>query len=155
MSRAPRALAALLVLVAAPAAAQDAGALAWLEGSWRGAGTMFGRPSEAALEIRPALGGRFLELSYRAGQFEGRAFYRPAGEGRWQATWFDNRGISFPIDAAAAEHVLTADWGSAATERGRTVYRLRADGRLEVSDAAAGAGGAMREFARHVLEKTD
>ena len=38
---------------------------------------MFGNPSEATLSVRPVLGGRFLELSYRAGTFEGRAFYRP------------------------------------------------------------------------------
>ena len=87
----------------------------------------------------PALGGRFLELSYRAGQFEGRAFYRPAGEGRWRATWFDNRGISFPIEALAAERTLTAEWGSADTERGRTIYRLLPDGRLEVTDMPAAA----------------
>lgn len=132
----------------APAAAQGSNSLAWLQGSWRGAGTMFGRPSEARLEIRPALGGRFLELSWRAGQFEGRAFYRPAGEGRWRATWFDNRGISFPIEAAAAERTLTAEWGSADTERGRTSYRLLADGRLEVIDHAGG-----RDFATHVLTR--
>ena len=51
--------------------------------------------------------------------------------------------------------MLTADWGSAETERGRTVYRLLADGRLEATDSVAGAGGALREFARHVLQKAD
>ena len=143
--------AALALAVAqAPAPAHGVETLAWLQGSWRGSGTMFGRPSEAGLEIRPALGGRFLELSYRAGQFEGRAFYRPAGEGRWQATWFDNRGISFPIEAVLGERLLTADWGSAETERGRTVYRLLPDGRLEVTDTAGG-----RDFARHVLSRAD
>jgi len=142
-------LAALALAVAqAPAPAPAASELAWLQGSWRGAGTMFGRASEARLEIRPALGGRFLELSYRAGQFEGRAFYRPAGEGRWRATWFDNRGISFPIEAMAAERLLTAEWGSADTERGRTIYRLLPDGRLEVTDHAGG-----RDFASHTLSR--
>lgn len=142
--------AASLLLAAAPAAAQEAGNLDWLAGSWRGAGTMFGQPSEAALDVRPALGGRFVELSYRAGGFEGRAFYSPAGEGRWRAAWFDNRGVTFPIAAAVADRTLTADWGSAETERGRTVYRLLPDGRLEVSDTAAG-----REFARHLLARTE
>ena len=139
-------LLAAVVLAAAPAPA--AAELAWLQGSWRGAGTMFGRPSEARLEIRPALGGRFLELSYRASGFEGRAFYRPAGEGRWRATWFDNRGISFPIEALAAGRMLTAEWGSADTERGSTVYRLLPDGRLEVIDHAGG-----RAFATHILTR--
>ncbi len=135
-------------VVQAPARARSEETLAWLQGNWRGAGTMFGRPSEARLEIRPALGGRFLEFSYRAGPFEGRAFYRPAGESRWRATWFDNRGISFPIEAVAAERLLTAEWGNAETERGRTIYRLLPDGRLEVTDHAGG-----RDFAVHTLSR--
>lgn len=136
---------------AAPAASRpDIAALAWLTGKWSGPGTMFGNASQAVLEVRPALGGRFLELSYRAGGFEGRAFYRPAADGRWQATWFDNRGVTFPIAAVVSEQVLTSDWGSAETERGRTIYRLLADGRLEVTDSAAG-----RVFASHVFTRED
>jgi hypothetical protein len=141
----------LLCLVAAPASASDGpGALHWLEGRWTGTGTMFGQASEAVLEVRPALGGRFMEFSYRAGRFEGRAFYRPAEDGSWQATWFDNRGITFPIAASLAGQTLTSDWGSAETERGRTIYRLLPDGRLEVTDSAAG-----RVFASHVLSRAD
>lgn len=143
------------MLVASPLAAQETGALAWLEGRWQGPGTMFGNPSEAVLDVRPALGGRFLELSWRAGRFEGRAFYRPDGEGGWRATWFDNRGISFGIDAVAAERSLTADWGSAETERGRTVYRLLDDGRLEVVDTVIPREGEARIFARHMLTRAN
>ncbi len=124
----------------------DTVGLEWLQGRWQGTGTMFGRASTARLEFRPALGSSFLELSWRASGFEGRAFYRPLGEGRWQATWFDNRGISFPIEATLASQTLTANWGSAGTERGRTIYRLLPDGRLEVTDHAGG-----RDFAVHVL----
>jgi hypothetical protein len=127
----------------------DTVGLEWLHGSWQGAGTMFGRASTARLEVRPTLGSAFLELSWRASDFEGRAFYRPAGvSGRWRATWFDNRGTSFPIEAVAAGRTLTAEWGSAGTERGRTIYRLLPDGRLEVTDHAGG-----REFARHILTR--
>lgn len=141
----------LLAAMAGPAAASDGpSGLAWLEGRWRGTGTMFGRASEATLEIRPALGGRFTEFSYRAGPFEGRAFYRPVADGRWQASWFDNRGVSFPIQAVLSGQALTSDWGSAETERGRTVYRLLPDGRLEVTDSAGG-----RVFASHVLRRAD
>jgi hypothetical protein len=154
MTRASRLLAFLLLLAAAlPAVAQDVAALSWLTGSWRGTGTMFGNASEAVLEVRPALGGRFVELSYRAGGFEGRAFYRPTGEGRWRATWFDNRGISFPIEARLHGQVLTADWGSAETERGRTIYRLGADGTLEVSDSVTARDDTSRQFARHMLRR--
>lgn len=140
---------AAFVLAAAQAPVPDTVALTWLTGTWQGAGTMFGRPSHARLEVRPALGGRFLELRYNATGFEGRAFYRPAGEGRWRATWFDNRGITFPIEATQSDQTLTANWGSAETERGRTIYRLLPDGRLEVIDHAGG-----RDFATHILTRT-
>ena len=148
-------LAALALVCAAPAAAQDVAALGWLGGSWRGSGTAFGRASEARLDVRPVLGGRFIELRYRAGAFEGRAFYRPAEDGRWQATWFDNRGTTFPIEAELVGRTLTANWGSPETERGRTVYRLAEDGRLHVSDYALSPDRSHREFAAHILARAD
>ncbi len=142
------ALALSVAQVPSPAPAQGMAELAWLQGSWRGPGTMFGQPSEARLEVRPTLGDRFLEFSYRAGGFEGRAFYQSVGEGHWTAAWFDNRGVSFPIAAVAAGQTLTSDWGSVETEQGSTVYRLRPDGRLEVTDRAG-----ARIFASHLLTR--
>lgn len=129
--------------------------LAWLAGSWRGPGTMMGNASQASLEVRPALGGRFLEFTYRAGPFEGRAFYSPADGGHWRATWFDIRGISFGIEAVAEARTLTSDWGSAETERGRTIYRLADDGRLHLTDSVRRPDGGYREFASHVLQRSD
>ncbi len=110
-------LAWLLLCLAIPVAAQDIAPLAWLEGRWQGPGTMFGNPSDAEMDARGVPGGRFVELSWRAGGFEGRT------------------------------------WGSAETERGRTVYRLRDDGRLEVVDSVMTGDGGAREFARHVLSR--
>lgn len=133
-------------------AAQDA-APAWLVGSWTGSGTMFGNPSEARLDIRSTAEG--FDLHYRAGAFEGRAAYRPLGADRWQADWSDNRGVAFPIAATAAGQMLTSNWGSAETERGRTTYRLREDGRLEVVDFVLPREGSPREFARHVLTRAE
>jgi hypothetical protein len=159
MARALGALSLALALTGAavPAAAQpaqDVAGLSWLVGSWLGTGTMLGRPSQAELVIRPVLGGRFLELSYRAGGFEGRAFYHSVGTGRWQANWFDNRGVRFAIEATAADRTLTADWGSPETEQGRTVYRLADDGRLHVSDSVQ-RDGALRPFASYTLIRAD
>ena len=152
MNRASRGLATLLLIAAVPAAAQEA-ALPWLSGRWQGPGTMFGNPSEAVLEVSPTTTG--FDLHYRAGRFEGRAAYRPIGDGRWQASWSDNRGVSFPIAAVADGQMLTSDWGSAETERGRTVYRLLEDGSLELVDTVATQGGGTREFARHRLVRAN
>lgn len=148
------ALAAALLLAAAPAPAAEAPpTLEWLVGSWRGSGERGGRPTRAELDVRPALGGRFLELTYRSEGFEGRAFYRRVAGGRWRGEWFDNRGVHFGIDAEAAERRLVADWSG--SERGRTVYRLDADGSLELVDSVAARDGTLREFARHRLARTD
>lgn len=152
MTRALVLLAALLL--AAPANAQaPGGALDWLVGSWRGAGTRMGAATEARLDVRPALGGRFVELSYVSSGFEGRAFYRRVEGARWRGEWFDIRGVHFGIEAVEAQRTLTADWGSDATERGRTVYRLLEDGRLELVDHVTGRDGTSREFARHTLRR--
>jgi hypothetical protein len=157
-----RAMLAALLLAMAPAVAvaQQPGAphptaaLTWLAGSWRGPGTMFGNASQATLTVSPVLGGRFLEFSYRAGPFEGRAFYRPSGGG-WQAQWFDNRGVTFPIAAQAEARALTSEWGDAATEQGRTVYRLADDGRLHVTDSVRRPDGSYRDFASHILTRAN
>lgn len=136
-----------------PAAASPVEVMAWIIGEWRGSGTMFGRPSEATLSVRPVLGDRFIEFSYRAGQFEGRAFYAPTPGGGWRAQWFDNRGVTFPIEAREIERALTSEWGSAETERGRTVYRLADDGRLHLTDSVRRPDGSWRDFASHVLTR--
>jgi len=59
-----------------------------------------------------------------------------------------------PIAAAATAATLTSDWGNAQTERGRTLYRLLADGRLEITDTVVGRDGTSREFARQTLKRT-
>lgn len=146
-----RLLAALFLLIAAPAAAQGSDAPAWLVGSWQGSGTMFGNPSEATLEIRPTPEG--FALDYRAGAFAGQAAYRALGGGRWRADWTDNRGTSLAIEAVEAGPMLTAEWSGA--ERGRTVYRLADDGRLHVTDSVARPDGSFRDFAGHVLTRAD
>ena len=152
MFRALSGIAAAGILAAAPAAAQDATTLNWLVGEWRGSGTMFGRPSEATLSVRPVLGGRFIELSYRAGQFEGRAMYQFVDGGMWRAQWFDNRGTTFAIQGYQIERSLRSAWGTPETEQGQTLYHLRPNGRLSVTDSVR-RDGVYREFASHLFEK--
>ncbi|HTU10270.1 MAG TPA: hypothetical protein VMG08_05160 [Allosphingosinicella sp.] len=145
---------AAALVAAAPAAAQDATALNWLVGEWRGTGTMFGNPSEATLSVRPVLGGRFLELNYRAGGFEGRALYQFVDGGSWRAHWFDNRGTTFAIRGYQIEQSLRAEWGSPETEQGMTTYVIDVRGRLRVTDAVR-RDGTYRDFATHVFERAE
>ena len=151
---------AAALIAAQPAASQPPplAPLSWLAGEWKGSGASFGSPGTADLAIAPALGGKFYELHYRVAtggarpfNFEGRAFYRPVGAA-WQAQWFDSRGTTFAIHAELNGTALTSNWAGRA-EKGRTVYRLREDGRLEVIDSVANPDGTRREFARYVYER--
>lgn len=148
-------LAMLLLIVPVGADAQEPdGKLDWLMGRWAGAGTSFGAASEASLEVTPALDGAFVELRYLAtkpASFEGRAFYKENSGGGWEARWFDSRGVTWPIRATLSGTTLTSDWGTADTERGRTVYRRLEDGRLEAVDTVLQQDGRWREFARQTF----
>jgi hypothetical protein len=139
-----------------PTPAEAQAGLDWLVGAWRGEGRRMGETLPARLNVRPVLGRHFFEFVYSSGTFEGRAIYRDAGGGSWRAWWFDSRGVTLPITATAAGRALTADWGDAATERGRTVYRLLDDGRLEITDSVrTTTDGVLRPFATHLLERAE
>jgi hypothetical protein len=49
--------------------------------------------------------------------------------------------------------VLTSNWGTAETQRGRTVYRRLPDGRLEVVHTVLGKDGNWCEFARQTFAR--
>lgn len=140
------ALALAFSVVAAQASAAD-----WLVGRWSGGGQHMGKNSNAELTVAPALGGRFLELSYRVTnpiQFEGRGLYRENGEASLSGHWFDSRGVEMPLKARRDATSMVADWGHPDGERGRTHYLLQADGSLEVVDEVRTADGGYQIFAR-------
>ena len=147
-----------LALLATAAAAQQPAGLDWFHGSWSGSGTVQGSPSEATLEVAPALGGRFVELRYsfatqgeRPFRFEGRGFYRPEGEG-WHGQWFDSTGAVRPLAGTVSGTTLRTEWGEESTERGRTTYRLEGT-TLHVSDEVLRRDGQWHVFARHDLTR--
>ena len=159
MARAAVAVLALALLGAAAPAQEPAGALDWLHGRWSGAGTVQGAPSEATLEVAPALAGRFVELRYafvtsgeRPVRFEGRGFYRADGAA-WRGRWFDSTGAIRPLTGTVAGTTLTTQWGDPATEQGRTTYRLAAAGTLQVTDEVLRRDGRWLVFASHEMSR--
>lgn len=143
---------AVLLALAVPFAATAQSEGAWIEGSWRGDGNVHGQASTARLDVAPALGGRFLEFGYsfvagEATAFEGRGFYRRTESESWTGTWLDSGGAIHELRGAMGEGELVTHWGA----RGRTVYRLDGEGRLEIVDSVGSANGEWREFARHLL----
>lgn len=130
--------------------------LSRLAGKWSGTGTVLKQPATIQMTWSWELGGRFMRLTFRnemgtapkISVFEGHAYYRPTGEGRYGGMWFDNAGMFRPLDAQREGDALVSRWGTPETEEGETTYRLRPDGTMEVIDRVKGKDGTWREFGR-------
>ena len=130
-----------------------------LNGSWRGEGKTLEMPATLRMSWEWVLGEKFLRLSLKnemraaSGNvqlFEGHAYYQPS-EGKCEGTWFDSRGMSFPIKCTVEGQSLTAMWGATGQENGKSVYRILADGKLEVIDSVKQKDGTWKEFGRFVM----
>jgi hypothetical protein len=131
-----------------------------LDGRWAGEGTVLNQASAIEMAWGWTLDGQFLELTFRnqmsgprPGTFEGRAFYRALGSGRYRGFWVDNSGAIRPIEARVEGDALVSSWGTPDTEMGETTYRLAGATRLEVTDRVRQKGGAWRTFGQSVLMK--
>lgn len=153
-------LAATTALVSAPAGADT---LEQLTGQWHGGGEVRGMPSEQRMHWGPALDGSFTRLEFdntmRAAdgaeyRFKAHAYYRAGEDGAITGTWLDSRGVTLPLAGTAGEARLDIQWGSEATERGRTTYRIDGD-TLEVVDEVLLPDGAWRVFGRSTLERVE
>ena len=85
-----------------------------------------------------------------------RGKIRPIGsvlEAKYEARWFDSRGLSFPIKAHAEGDTLIAFWGTPETEQGKSVYRLIEQSKVEVVDSVRQKDGTWKEFGRFVVLK--
>lgn len=131
-----------------------------LQGTWQGDGKAFGMSARLHMKWERVLGSKFLRLSLKnemtsstghTQAFEGHAYYRSAGEGRYQGEWFDSRGESFSIKGNIEGETLTALWGAPEKEQGKSVYRFLEAGKLEVVDSVRQKDGTWREFGRFVV----
>ena len=126
-------------------------------GQWSGTGTVLNQPSKISLTWTPELDGQFLRLTFRNEMpkttFEGHAYYRPTGEGRYRGMWFDNSGMFRPLEARRDGDALVSKWGTAETEEGETTYRLTSDSRMEIVDRVKSKDGTWREFGRSIVTR--
>lgn len=146
----------LLSLVLAVQAASDP-LLSRFAGQWSGTGTVLNQPSKISITWTPELNGQFLRLTFRNEMpkttFEGHAYYRPAGEGRYRGMWFDNAGMLRPLDARRDGDALVSKWGTPDSEEGETTYRLTSDSRMEIVDRVKSKDGTWREFGRSIVTR--
>jgi hypothetical protein len=133
-----------------------------LVGVWTGTGTVLKQPASVRLEWAWTLDRQFLKLTFGndmgpAGherRFEGHAYYRAVGEGRFRGTWFDSSGAIRPIDARIDGDALVSRWGTAETEEGETSYRLLGADSMEIVDRVKGKDGTWRDFGKSTLTRS-
>ena len=152
---------ALLLLVPCTAYPQSDTLFKRLHGSWSGEGKTLEMPANLRMSWEWVLGEKFLRLSLKNemkapnGQvqnFEGHAYYHANVE-KCEGTWFDSRGMSFPIKCTVEGQTLTAMWGATGQENGKSVYKILKDGKLEVVDSVKQKDGTWKEFGRFVLNR--
>ncbi len=152
----------LLSLIPSQATSQNNQFLSRLDGSWQGDGKAFGMAANLQIKWEWVLNKKFLRLTLRnemstaSGQkqtFEGQAYYQAAAGDKYEAHWFDSRGVTFPIKAHVEGDALVAMWGSPDKEEGKSTYRLIDDSTLEVVDTVKQKDGTWREFGRATLKR--
>ena len=128
-----------------------------LQGRWQGNGTVLATAAAVELTWEWTLDQQFLRLTFAnqmgSRRFEGHAYYRPLGSGRYRGTWFDNSGMIRPIEARQDGDALIAAWGTPDTERGETTYRLLPNGEMDILDRVLSADGTWRPFGHVVLRR--
>jgi len=110
-------------------------------GKWNGEGTLFNNPAKFELEFSLALNDKFLHIKFRNEytiqekkySMDARAYYAIAKDSL-SGQWFDSRGVQLPVTVIVEGASLTSLWGDSATEQGKTVYTLHANGELIVID---------------------
>jgi hypothetical protein len=146
-----------IVLIAALGQTGQDQLLSRLAGQWSGTGTVLKQPSKISITWTWELNGQFLRLTFRNEMpktvFEGHAYYRPTGEGRYRGMWFDNSGMFRPLDARGEGDALVSTWGTPETEEGETTYRLTSDSRMEIVDRVKSKDGTWREFGRAIVTR--
>ena len=152
---------ALLLLVPGAVYPQSDSIFKRLHGSWSGEGKTLEMQATLRMTWERVLNEKFLRLSLKnemrtaSGNvqlFEGHAYYQPS-EGKCEGTWFDSRGMSFPIKCTVEGQSLTAMWGAPGQENGKSIYKFLPDGKLEVVDSVKQKDGSWKEFGRFVMTR--
>jgi hypothetical protein len=151
-----------LLLVPGKVTSQEDKFLNRLQGTWQGDGKAFGRAARLHIKWEWVLDKKFLRLSLKNEMntpngenqvFEGQAYYRAIGRDKYEAQWFDSRGLTFPIKAHLDGDSLIALWGSPDKEEGKPVYKIDEAGTLEVVDSVKQKDGTWSELGRVLLKR--
>ena len=134
-----------------------------LLGQWSGEGKSMGMDSKPRMTWERVLGDKFVRLYFRNEMknaqgktevFEGHAYYKSSGAGKFVGSWFDSGGAAHPISANFENMTLDATWGTEQTQLGRTRYRLVDPNSVEIIDTVRRPDGTWREFSRTLLKRS-
>jgi len=104
-------------------------------GEWIGDGTLLNSSTEYSMNWERTLQNKFIKLEFKnkrntkmgAVEFFATAYYKILTDSSFSGTWFDSRGISFPIYGFYSQTELKVNWGSEETEFGSTEYKLEGE----------------------------
>lgn len=111
-------------------------------GTQNGTGTLMGSDAEFSMNWEWTLDKQFLKLTFenrrnsKSGEpivFKANGYYKILSDSTIRGSWFDSRGISFPLKGSVSDTALTIIWGSAETEQGKTIYSVDSNG-IKVED---------------------
>ncbi len=109
--------------------------------TWIGTGELLGSTASFQMNWVPILDGQFYKLSFQHQRdeseeliFKSMGVYQPKNDGTFSGTWFDSRGLTFPLKGNFSGNTLTVLWGTRETEEGKTVYTFTEIGTVTVTD---------------------
>lgn len=102
-----------------------------IKNKWQGEGQLMRGETRFKMNWSQTLNNKFYELAFQSSRkaknnqhvlFKARAFYKVENDSLIAGTWFDNRGVIFPLKGKLNTNHMTIHWGSDTTERGKTIY---------------------------------
>ncbi len=98
--------------------------------TWEGTGTLLGQEASFSMQWKWELEAQFLKLAFhntrgKEGQeikFAANAYYKISKDSLLSGSWFDSRGVTFPLKGTIKANTLTIFWGNTSTEQGKTIY---------------------------------
>lgn len=130
-------------------------------GYWEGDGALFGAKAEFEMKWNWVLDRKFLHLEFKSERisengstisFSGHGYYNFKGDSL-TGTWFDSRGISFPLKGNFDDHSIITEWGSEDLEKGKTEYILHRNGSMQAVDYVF-RDGEYAQFSHAILYPT-
>ncbi|MBK7872542.1 MAG: hypothetical protein IPJ74_18610 [Saprospiraceae bacterium] len=111
-------------------------------GEWTGTGKLFGQEASFSMIWELTLNDQFIHLTFqnqltangKNNVMNAQAYYKPSSDNTFIGTWFDSRGMILPLNAIFKDNMLTTEWGSVETEKGKTTYEIKSKNVIEVKD---------------------